>query len=160
MRLIQTDFLLPKNFERCREATVLFVNNANQVFQSRSTTNSTERTLDWHVARLFAGMKTGARMICFEPLLELETERMSACFFRIAHTSESGATSWTRQSMKPRAFVTYRKVSDTWTCPDCQTENPLLEPSSDQCNETFHEMCIKCYSRPRCSTAPRAATLM
>jgi hypothetical protein len=143
VRFLQGDFRVPEHFKECRKASVLFVNNAETVFQARSVVAGAQ-TLDWHVARLFGGMEKGSRIICIEPLIDLETQNLAPCFERREYMSEGGATSWTMT--KRTRFVTYLKQLDQWTCVRCQAVNDILSQSSDEWGETFCDTCLNCGS--------------
>ena len=143
----QGDFRETEHFNQCRNADILFVNNAESVFGARSVVDGSF-TLDWHVARAICGMKAGSRAITFEPLIDLEQTNIKDCFERKEHISEKGATSWTETSGKCTRFFTYTKVSDVWSCRRCSFNNPLLRASTNSWGENFQESCIECGDDP------------
>lgn len=144
----QGDFRQPVNFAHCRNADVLFVNNAESIFAMRSAKEGSY-TLDWHVARLVCGMRVGSRVICFEALTDLETVHFKGCFTRTTHVSEPGATSWTSVSMSRTTFYVYTKIGDTWTCPRCKTVNTLLRQGEE---EGIQDACRVCENDPTMNT--------
>ncbi|GMH69053.1 hypothetical protein TL16_g05069 [Triparma laevis f. inornata] len=90
-------------------ADIAFVNNYNEIFGARSCKPG-ERSLDEHIARVFAAMKPGSRMVTFHPLVALgmdvaqanalrQDRGLDTCddasFFRAARsTLEPGPTAW------------------------------------------------------------------
>ncbi|KAH8087716.1 hypothetical protein JL720_7036 [Aureococcus anophagefferens] len=80
--LRQADLADPAIAEFLSSADVAFVNNYNEIFGARSCKHG-ERSLDEHVARVFACMKPGSRMVTFHPLalgMDAEKSLEKACF--------------------------------------------------------------------------------
>jgi len=61
----------PRHEKFITEATVLLVNNANEIFGTRSGGSVHHHSLDDHVGALFAKTKPGTRMITLDPILSL-----------------------------------------------------------------------------------------
>ncbi|KAK7233113.1 glucose transporter [Aureococcus anophagefferens] len=106
--LRQADLADPAIAEFLSSADVAFVNNYNEIFGARSCKHG-ERSLDEHVARVFACMKPGSRMVTFHPLaLGMDAEKVNevrrdrglapsadASFFTKAQsTLAPGPTAW------------------------------------------------------------------
>jgi len=141
------DFREHAIFSKCRDADVLFVNNAESIFGMRSVAEGSY-TLDWHVARLACGMRVGSRVVTFEALTDLEHPHFAPCFERRDYLSEPGATSWTEVSQKQTKFFCYTKVGEQWTCSRCTCVNTLLRPSRSQWGESLHDTCEICEGDP------------
>ena len=69
------DLFSDEAFRIAQGTDVGFVNNYNDVFGARSAANVGAMTLDQRVARLFAAMKPGSRMVTLHPLSALGTDR-------------------------------------------------------------------------------------
>lgn len=120
--------------EMCRSATVLFVNNAHGVF-SASRSGKKAPSLDWHVAQLVCGMADGTRVMCYDALLELDSEPLSQCFTKTTHLSPPGGTSWTTEKTP---FCVYVKKANEWKCSLCGTKHPLAE--TECCSNRFYSL--------------------
>jgi hypothetical protein len=152
VRLEHGDFRAPDNFELARNATALFVNNANGIFSNRSSTSSAY-SLDWHIARLICGLSIGSRIVCYDSLPELDTLPFSNCFTKTSHCSAAGSTSWTEVSQSVTKFVVYIKTANEWICRQCKSSNPCLKSKKCDYNETLNDSCATCilsggYKRP------------
>lgn len=147
VELFNDSFTSAKPFKLARESTVLFVNNAESVFSSRSVATGA-LTLDYHVARLACGMVLGARILCFEALTELDAFPISMCFYRQDHESVGGATSWTIQSNKSTNFFVYTKLNHEWVCGRCTFSNTLLRSVDGEDKERIQDFCAMCNEDP------------
>lgn len=132
--------------QRARNSTVVFVNNAADVFGSRSSVEG-HPSLDWHVARMACGLQVDSRLLCFTPLEALEEEPTNKCFERTDPiVSGRGATTWTLTSGSRIKYYVYTKTKPTWKCrftDDCGKENELLQ-DRNEVNETIRVNCAFC----------------
>lgn len=145
VEFLHGDFRSEKIFTLARQCTVLFVNNANGVFNVRSSPSDCF-SLDWHVARLVGGMPNGVRVMCYDGLSDLDCAPLNQCFTKQQHVSAAGGTSWTERSKSLTKFCVYVKTANKWTCDRCQSVNPLVvdAPNDAQWNETLNDTCAVC----------------
>ncbi|KAH9260156.1 hypothetical protein BASA81_001931 [Batrachochytrium salamandrivorans] len=138
------DFRTQHIFQKARNCTVLFVNNANGVFNVRSSPSDCF-SLDWHVARLVAGMPNGSRVMCYDGLSDLDSAPLNQCFTKTMHVSAAGGTSWTEKSKSLTKFCIYVKTGNDWICDRCQSVNTMVQDSpTAEWGETIHDTCVEC----------------
>lgn len=102
-------------------ATVLFVNNAQGTFEERCV-DTGKKTLNYFVASLFRQTNVGSRLIALEPILYLQSEELSQVFEVIQVKSLPESVAWSAVGVE---IYIYTKISETWSCKRCTTDNKL-----------------------------------
>ena len=109
VKLVNGDLSDARHADFLSSADVAFVNNYNEIFGARSCKPG-EKSLDEHVARVFAAMRPGSRMVTFHPLVALGMDTAQANAIRVqrgldasddasffdhaVHTLEPGPRAW------------------------------------------------------------------
>jgi len=135
--LLFGSFTAHETFNKAKECTVLFVNNANGVFSDRS--NAGGKSTDSYVEKLACALKPGSRMLTFDALHHLEGNHVRQCFIVEAKRSAPGAVTWTNTSLKRTPYYIYTKTSDTWTCGTCNMSIDLLDARGE-----IQDECTSC----------------
>jgi hypothetical protein len=110
---LRTYLLLKDRSMTVQKGLVIFVNNAWEVFSARSNLSAKDVDLDALLARLFASMQIGGRMVT---LYDVSCHLTSTEWFR-RDIFESGtnAVCWGNQNKSVIVFV-LTKLSDHWSC--------------------------------------------
>mmetsp|Transcript_54960 Transcript_54960/g.164636 ORF Transcript_54960/g.164636 Transcript_54960/m.164636 type:complete len:1336 (-) Transcript_54960:32-4039(-) len=173
LTLRRGNFTDPSHQDFITSCNKLFVNNAEEIFGSRSVEDK-KRTLNSHLAGLFALMKPGTTMVTFERILELGRscteennarkmrglpESADASFFDCkCHSLGSNAVTWS-QTNELNVWV-HRRVrqshqSAVFLCTNkkCKARNDAVENAREA---LLREKCAYC-KQPRLSPPRQTA---
>ena len=105
-----------------RGGLVIFVNNAEEVFGSRSNQDAKWQDLDSYLARLFASMEIGGRLVTLQDI-SLHLTRETEWFRRDVFESGYDAVSW--NGNKSVNLYVLTKMKNHWFCqnPTCEYKN-------------------------------------
>jgi len=126
IELVLGDFTRDEIRARAVEADVLFVNNAHGIFGVRSV-QVRRFTLDYVVSLVALGLKVGARIICFDPLPELDAYPFKLMFSQTMRRTGRAQCTWTFVSKKSERWFVYERTHATWTCAMCASVNGALD---------------------------------
>lgn len=140
----ESDFAM-RNFLLCtdlslseQKSLVVFVNNAEHVFDARSNDSAKSRSLDSYLGELFGNMQVGVRFATLTSLVK--------CFDRggwfrqdVIHLKPD-CVSW---SNKAQECYILTKLSDMWTCGDCRAETNVVD-----CSGRLQVECVYCTKKP------------
>ena len=137
-----------RNFLLCNDLTyaeqkhlVVFINNAEDVFASRSNDSSDSRSLDSFLAELLGNLRVGVRFVTFTSLSKY-MER-SDWWREDVLELEPGCVSWSNKAQK--CFV-LTKLKDSFAC-SCNS-CPDLETSVVDDSGRLQVSCVYCGKQP------------
>ena len=140
---------------------VIFINNAEEVFGSRSNQNAKGQDLDSSLARLFANMQVGGRMVTLTDI-SCNLTQSTEWFRRDVFESGTDAVSWGNQNKSVNVYV-LTKLDDYWYCQNekCQHKKshnlPAKNAVVDEDGEPI-EKCVWCEERARPCSRLRKST--
>jgi hypothetical protein len=140
---------------------VIFINNAEEVFGSRSNQNAKGQDLDSSLARLFANMQVGGRMVTLTDI-SCNLTQSTEWFRRDVFESGTDAVSWGNQNKSVNVYV-LTKLDDYWYCQNekCQHKKSHNLPAKnvvvDEDGEPI-EKCVWCEERARPCSRLRKST--
>jgi hypothetical protein len=135
-----------------QKGLVIFINNAEQVFGPRSNQNAKGQDLDSFLARLFANMQVGGRIVTLTDI-SCNLTRSTDWFRRDVFESGPNAVSWGNQNKSVNVYV-LTKLDDYWYCQNekCQHKKldnvPAKNAVVDKEGEPI-ERCVWCDERAR-----------
>ena len=133
--------------EEVQRGLVIFANNAEEVFSSRSNDSGNGECLDAHLAELFGNMLVGGRCVTLTDIRCHLTSKDDARWYHYeSFESDIGAVSWSpNKSVKVHVLT---KISDDWIC---SNEKYVCPPSNVANVETgrLTTECLYCGEAPR-----------
>lgn len=137
---------LIRNFLLCNDLScaeqkhlVVFINNAEDVFASRSNDSSDSRSLDSFLAELLGNLRVGVRFVTFTSVSKY-MERIDWWREDVLEL-EPGCVSWSNKAQK--CFV-LTKLKDSFVCDSC----PDYETSVVDESGRLQVSCVYCEKRP------------
>lgn len=135
-----------KNWE-IRRGLVIFVNNAENVFGPRSNQKKDGLFLDHYVARLFANMEIGGRMVTLTDVSCCLNGGNDDWYTRDVFLSGLGAVSWSSWAKSSICVYVLTKISNVWKCRFCEETSAVVTDDGRVCHR-----CVWCDRETKNST--------
>lgn len=130
-----------------QKSLVVFINNAEDVFDARSNHEGKSRSLDSYLGELFGNMQVGVRFATLNSLAKCFDR--NGWFREDVIDLEPGCVSW---SIKAQRCFILTKLSDMWTCSDCGAETSAVDLAG-----RLQVECLFCDKKPKRTTKRKRA---